>query len=152
MRRATSSDVSKLVELMAEFYAESNYNLDRVVAAAAFKALIDDDSLGYVWIIDAGGQDVGHLVLTLKYAMEYGGMAACLDDLYVRPSWRNKGLAQQALTEAREFSESLHIHAISVEVAFDNGSAQAAYRKVGFSECSNRQLLALVLRPPTHVV
>ena len=93
MRRASPNDIPLLVGLMAEFYAEGGYDLNHARAAGAFAAILADDRLGYVWIIQAEHQDVGHIVLTLKYAMEYGGLVACLDDLYVRPDWRNKGLS-----------------------------------------------------------
>jgi len=88
---------------MAEFYAEGGYELNRAVAAAAFSAVIGDRRLGYVWIIQSQGQDVGHVVFTLRYAMEYGGIIACLDDLYVKQPWRNQGYATAALKETQQF-------------------------------------------------
>jgi hypothetical protein len=48
-------------------------------------------------------------VLTLKFAMEYGGLVACLDDLYVQPAWRNKGLSTAALLEVRTSSTASRI-------------------------------------------
>ncbi len=40
-------------------------------------------------------------VLTYRFAMEFSGMIACLDDLFVQPNYRNKGLATAALVELR---------------------------------------------------
>jgi len=135
---------------MAEFYAEGGYDLNHARATGAFAAILADERLGYVWIIQAEHQDVGHIVLTLKYAMEYGGMVACLDDLYVQPDWRNKGLSTGALVEIRSFCEGLGIRALTVEVGHNNGPAQTVYRRVGFAEAADRQLLALALAAPTH--
>jgi GNAT superfamily N-acetyltransferase len=137
---------------MADFYAEAGYELERERAAGAFAPIIADERLGYVWIIQLGQNDVGHLVLTLKYAMEYGGLIACLDDLYVMPAWRNKGLSRAALLEVRRFCEKAGIRAITVEVSPHNGPAQHVYRRVGFTEPADRQLLALALAAPTHVL
>ncbi len=152
MRRATYDDIPLLVDLMTDFYAEGGYELHRPRAAAAFEAILADARLGYVWIITAEDLDVGHLVLTLKYGMEYGGMLGCLDDLYVRPAWRNKGLSGAALLQLRSFCDAAAIRALTVEVGYDNGPAQTVYRRAGFTECTNRQLLALALAPPSHVV
>ena len=152
MRRASSDDIPLLVDLMAEFYAEAGYDLSRTRAAEAFAAILADDRLGYVWIIQAAHQDVGHIVLTLKYAMEYGGPVACLDDLYVKPDQRNKGLSTAALIEIRRFCERAGIRALTVEVGHNNGPAQSVYRRAGFAEAADRQLLALALAPPTHVL
>ena len=152
MRRATPDDIPLLVGLMAEFYAEGGYELNPVRAAEAFAAILADERLGYVWIIRAEHQDVGHIVLTLRYAMEYGGLIACLDDLFVRPDWRNKGLSTVALVEVRKFCEGHGIRALTVEVGHNNGPAQTVYRRVGFAEAANRQLLAMALTDPTHVL
>jgi GNAT superfamily N-acetyltransferase len=140
------------VELMTEFYAEAGYALDRARAGEAFAAVLADERQGSVWIIQVEHQDVGHMVLTLRYAMEYGGLIACVDDLYVRRDWRNRGLATSALVEARTFCERDGIRALTVEVGQDNGSAQTVYRRVGFVDAVGRQLLALPLAPPTHEI
>ena len=152
MRRATPGDIPLLVDLMAEFYAEADYALDRACAAGAFTAILADERLGYVWIIQAENHDVGHIVLTLKYAMEYSGLIACLDDLYVKPDWRNQGLSTGALTEVRDFCKQAGIRALTVEVGHNNGPAQKVYRRVGFAEAVDRQLLALPLAAPTHIL
>jgi len=152
MRRANSSDIPLLVALMAEFCAEGGDDLNHARAGTAFAAIIGDERLGYVWIIQVENQDVGHLVLTLKYAMEYGGAIACLDDLYVRPDWRNKGLSTAALIEVRDFCETAGIRALTVEAGYQNGPAQTVYRRIGFAEASDRQLLVLALAAPTHIL
>ena len=137
---------------MAEFYAEAGLELQRERAASAFAAMLADEHLGYVWIIQDGAQDVGHLVVALRYAMEYGGLIACLDDLYVRPGSRNKGLSTAAVQELRAFCERSGIRAITVEVGPENPPAQAVYRRAGFVEVTQRQLLALPIAAPAHVV
>jgi len=152
MRRATPGDIPLLVDLMAEFYAEASYALDHARAAGAFVAILADERLGYVWIIQAENHDVGHIVLTLKYAMEYSGLIACLDDLYVKPDWRNRGLSTKALIEVRNFCKQAGIRALTVEVGHNNGPAQKVYRRVGFAEAADRQLLALPLAAPTHIL
>jgi hypothetical protein len=67
MRQATTDDIPLLAGLMAELYAEAGYELDHARAKTAFGAILDE-RLGYVWIIQAERQDVGHLVLTLRFA------------------------------------------------------------------------------------
>ena len=152
MRLAGMNDIGALVDLMAEFYAESGYVLERARAEAAFRDVIADPRLGFVWLIEMDGVGVGHLVLTLRYAMEHGGPIACLDDLYVRPSWRNRGLSSNALRDAIEFCRARGIRAITVETGPGNGAAQNVYRRAGFSVLADREMLSLSLADPTHVV
>lgn len=152
MRRANPQDVPLLVGLMAEFYAEARYDLNHAHAAGAFAAILADERLGYVWIIETDDRAVGHIVVTLRFAMEYGGLVACLDDLYVKLHWRNSGLSTAALVEVRSFCERAGIRALTVEVGHKNGPAQSVYRRVGFTEAADRQLLALALTAPTHIL
>ncbi len=151
MRRAEIADIPELLDLMSEFYAEAGYQLDRAHAARAFADVIGDERLGYIWLLTSDRQDVGHAVIVLRYAMEYGGMIACLDDLYVRSAFRGRGIAGAALGEIREFCRENGIRAMTVEVGFHNAAAQKVYRRAGFVELSDRELLALALAAPTHV-
>jgi GNAT superfamily N-acetyltransferase len=152
MRRAEPGDIESLIGLMAEFYAEAGYTLDNTQAEGAFAALLNDERLGFVWVLEANATVIGHVVLTLRYAMEYAGLIACLDDLYVRPAWRNLGISTSALSEVKEFCATSGIRALTVEVGKDNGPAHAVYRRAGFTEAADRQLLTLPLFPPAHVV
>jgi GNAT superfamily N-acetyltransferase len=152
MRRAAPADIPALVALMADFYAESGFLLDQGIASTAFADILNDHRHGYVWIIEADGHDIGHAVVTVRYAMEYGGLMACLDDLYVRPSWRNRGLSTRALAEITAFCRDAGFRAITVEVGHDNGPARKVYQRAGFEEARGRVLLALTLAAPAHVV
>jgi GNAT superfamily N-acetyltransferase len=149
MRHASANDVPQLVAMMAEFYAESGYPLNQQHAAEAFATLLADDRLGYVWFIQAEGQDAGYVVVTLGYSMEYGGASAFVDDLYVRAPFRRAGLATAALTEVRAFCTRQGVRALHVETGRDNAAAEAVYRRAGFTQ-TDRQLLALRLANPTH--
>ena len=149
MRMASASDVPRLVALMDEFYAEGGYPLNHRRAVAAFDGLLADERFGRVWLIQSGGQDVGHVVLTVCYSMEYGGPVAFIDDLFVQKAFRGAGLATAALADVRAFAVERGIRAIHLEVARDNAPAQAAYRRAGFHP-TDRQLLTLKLADPTH--
>jgi GNAT superfamily N-acetyltransferase len=153
MRRASISDIPVLLELMSDFYSEGGYSLDHIHAERAFAALLSDERLGYAWLIEEQNGEtktVGYLVLTLRFGMEYGGLMACLDDLFVIPQSRNKGLSKAALFEVRDFCERIGVRAITVEVGYSNAPAQAVYRRLGLTEAKDRQLLALALAAPTH--
>src|ERR1017187_3523480 len=120
MKRASPSDVPQLVTMMDEFHAEFGYPLNHQHATEAFATLLADDRLGCVWFIQADGQDVGYLVLTLCHSMEYGGLTAFVDDLFVRLPFRRLGLATAALTEVRAFCVQRGVRAIHVETGRDN--------------------------------
>jgi ribosomal protein S18 acetylase RimI-like enzyme len=144
MRPAALEDVPVLVALMTEFYSETATPLDLKRAADAFAAVVADDRLGRVWLIQAGDDDVGYAVVTLSYSMEFGGRNAFLDDLFIRSDFRGAGLGTAALKEVRAFCIEQGVRALHLETGQDNTAAQALYRSAGF-KVTDRQLLTLVL-------
>ena len=150
VRKASRNDIERLVALMAEFYAEGGYPLNHRRAAEALAEFVKDDRLGQVWLIQAGSQVVGHVVVTLCFSMEYGGLIAFVDDLFVQQGFRRAGLGTAALAEVRAFCAERGVRALFVETGPDNVAAQAVYRRAGFVN-TDRQLLALRLADPTHI-
>jgi diamine N-acetyltransferase len=149
MRQANADDLADLLELMQEFYGEAGYPLNPDRARAAFLPLLAPGQLGQVWLGEFDGRVAGHLVLTFGYSMEYGGRSAFVDDLFVRPALRNRGVGRALVEQARAICEELGVRAMHLEVARANGPAQAVYRAVGFGS-TDRELLTLALAAPTH--
>src|SRR5438552_3561674 len=97
MRKASLNDIQQLVGMMAEFYSASPYTLNPRRATDAFTALLADERLGHVWIIQANSGDIGYVVVTLCHSMTFGGMAAIVDDFFIRPAFRGAGFGKAAM-------------------------------------------------------
>ena len=149
MRKASPSDVEQLIAMMDEFYAEGGFPLNHHRTTEAFTTLIADDRLGCVFFIQAGAEDVGYVVVTLCYSMEFGGPNAFVDDLFVRKPFRGAGLGTAALTGLRDEFTKRGVRAIHVVTGRDNAAAQAVYRRAGFAH-TDRELLTLKLANATH--
>jgi GNAT superfamily N-acetyltransferase len=144
IRLATLSDVDALVRLMTQFYAESDFTLSAQAAARTFEALLDDFRLGQVWLIEQDGHAAGFVVLTVSFSMEYGGLRGFVDDFFVAPPYRRRGLAHAALEEVKTACRRRGVRALLVETGPDNSAAIAAYKSVGFED-SGRCLMMLPL-------
>jgi ribosomal protein S18 acetylase RimI-like enzyme len=128
VRRASFDDIDDLVALMREFYAESDYPLDVTWARQAFEQLLSDPSRGCVWLLTFENEIVGHVVLTVRFAMEFGGLSAYVDDLFVR--------LKELISEAtRRGCRSLH-----VEVDPEDAAAMALYAEFGLAKRKDQRL------------
>lgn len=144
-RMAKHSDIPRLVELMHEFYEESSFPLDRDWSARSFEALIAEPTYGAVWLIEQGDVPVGHVVLCVRFAMEFGGLSGYIDDLFVRPAYRRNGAARVGLDAVLFECRRRTCRSIHVEVGADNHAANALYRQYGLVLGDDeRQALRLV--------
>jgi GNAT superfamily N-acetyltransferase len=137
--RASSVDIGALVGLMREFYAEGGYALDDEWAASSFSALLGDPSRGMAWIVKVDGEPAGHAVLTLRHSMEFGGADAFVDDLFVRPGFRRRGLGRALLAALFDECARRGVLAVHVETGADNAAARALYDSFGMKD--RRRLL-----------
>lgn len=141
-RLANRADIPRLVALMREFYAEASVPLEDAWAARAVAGLIDDPSRGAVWLIEHGNAAVGHVVLSIRYAMEYGGPIGYIDDLFVRAEHRRMGAARVALDALVAECRRRRCRALYVEVGSSNDAAMALYRRYGMAAApDDRQTL-----------
>ena len=149
IRPATANDVPALVALMTAFYAEADYPLPAGPAARAFHTLLADHRLGGIWLAEVDGAAVGHAVLTLSFSMEYGGLRGFVDDLYVSPAVRGRGVGLALLGAVRSACAERGVRALHVEVGPENATARRLYARAGYAE-SGHLLLTLPLAPPVH--
>jgi GNAT superfamily N-acetyltransferase len=150
VRPATSADVGILVALMTSFYAEAGFPLPEGPATRAFGALLAEPRLGGAWLAELDGAVAGHVVLTLCFSMEYGGLRGSIDDLYVRPEARGKGAGAALLAAARADAVARGVRAMQVEVGRDNHVARHLYARAGYAD-TEHLLLALPLASPVHI-
>lgn len=149
-RRATLDDVPLLVTLMREFYAESALSLDERWAADSFFILLSDSGKGAVWIASDGDEPAGYIVLTVRHSMEYGGPDGFIDDLYVRPAHRRRGLGAAALEALLAESRQRELKALHVETARDQTPGRRLYEGFDFGVADEkRELLSLRLSSST---
>ena len=67
------------------------------VSRRALATLLDDDTLGGVWVLEDEQGVAGYLAVTLGYSLEYGGRDAFIDELYLAARARGRGAGRAAL-------------------------------------------------------
>jgi GNAT superfamily N-acetyltransferase len=81
--------------------------------------------------------------------MSYGGLCAMVDDFFIQPEYRGRGLGKAAMAKVRSLCARRGVRAIHVETGRDNAAAVAVYRGSGFLETDHAHL-TLALAAPTH--
>lgn len=149
IRPAQMSDVAMLATMMIEVYGEAGLALEREAAQRAFEQLIHSPDRGCVWILESDATPAGFVVLTMMYAMEYGGLRGFVDDFFVRPAFRKRGLGALALARVKAHCLAMGIRALYVQTGPDNDVAQRVYKRAGFTN-TGHQLFVQPLAGPIH--
>ncbi len=75
---------------------------------------------------------IGYALLYTFWSNEYGGMVLTLDELYVLPLFRNRGISSQYIKTLEEQSSSYVL--LALEVMPGNEKAKSLYSRLGFKE------------------
>jgi ribosomal protein S18 acetylase RimI-like enzyme len=136
IRRARPGDGPALVELQREFYREDGI-AHAPINARALHRLLRSPQAGVAWVIESGAgrarSPIGYIVLTIGYSLERGGRDSFIDELYVRPEQRGRGLGAHAIGTAEAAARRLGVRAVHLEVDTGNDRARRLYERSGFA-------------------
>src|SRR5512143_2680335 len=140
LQPATPDRIPVLLHWMRDFYAHEKIPFAPAVSEPVLRELLARSELGRVLEIVADARPVGYAVLAVGFSLEFGGRSAFLDELYVEPAWRGRGIGAIALGLLQEASRELGARSLALEVGLDNPGAERLYRREGFTS-NGRQLM-----------
>jgi ribosomal protein S18 acetylase RimI-like enzyme len=147
-KAANHADMDVLLALRREFCRHAGIEFDESRARVALVRLLDDPSLGRVWLSDSGGATVGFVVLIFSYSLEFDGRDAYIDEIYLQEPYRGRGLGPKSLLFAEGVCAALGVRALHLGVDRNNRRALAAYLKAGFED-RNHYLLTKRIGTPS---
>lgn len=136
MRAATRGDAAKLCAMIAAFNAEDGHPL-RADVSSALCALIADPALGAAFVIEQGASIAGYAILCHGFSLEYGGRDTILDEIYLLPEFRGRGIGAAVLRDLYRWASAEGLRAIHLEVMADN-PAMRLYHRQGFVDRGSR--------------
>lgn len=141
LRAARAADLDAVLELAVAFYAEDGFATPReklaehlaqlLVSAAAHAAVAEED-----------GEIVAFAISTSSYGLE-DGLIAELEDLYVAPGFRRRGLAAELIEDSARWAAGIGASRLEIVIA-PNGQDVShlydIYRDRGFVDEGRRLL------------
>jgi len=129
----SEQEISTLLPLMREFYAQQHMAFDEAVAGAALQKLSSNPDLGQTYLIFRGQELAGYFAVTFCFSFEFHGRFALLDELYIREPFQRQKLGRAAVEFAQRVCRDAKIKAIRLEVWTGNTGAQSLYKAEGFN-------------------
>ena len=91
-------DLDGLVPLVRAYHEFEHVVLSDAQRVAALKPLLTDASLGRIWLIRMRGCLVGYIAVCFGYSIEFIGKDAFVDEFFIEPGWRGRGIGSKVLT------------------------------------------------------
>jgi GNAT superfamily N-acetyltransferase len=129
---ARNEDLESILQLLRTQLEEHDIVLTSHALERATRGLIEDHSLGRILTARLDGQLVGVAVISFLWTLEHGGPAAWLDEVYVEPSRRGRGIGKQLIEAAMQVASESGCIALDLEVDAGHEAAQRLYQKMDF--------------------
>ena len=129
------SDIDLMLELMHGLQQDDPWSVpfrEEEVRKSLCELLVTP-SAGRAFLIRDDQLSIGYLVLSFDFSLEYGGKNAWIDELFIRPEFRGKGIGSQALDFAAQTARELGAKVLHLEVNRGNPAIDL-YRRNGFKD------------------
>ena len=145
IRLARPEDLATLLPLVAAFHAEEGIESSEDQQRAAVGPLLEGIPYGAVYLIGPARAPVGYIIVTFSWSVEFGGMDGFVDELFIRPAVRGRGIASEVLIALPRTLAEAGIRALHLEVDRDNEPAQRLYTRARFQPRDRYMLMSKVL-------
>ena len=129
----TPEDAATLLPLVAAFHAEYGLDLDDAHRERAVLPLLEGSPLGAAWLLGPRRAPVGYVIASFGWAVELGGIDGFVDELYVRPAVRGRGLASEAVHALCGALKDAGVTTLHMEVDRTDEPVQRFYTRAGFA-------------------
>ncbi len=134
LRRAALQDIPEIMTMMANFHADDRIAWDAEEAQRAIRDLLEHQTYGIFWLVELDNRPLGFLVLTFGFSLEFHGRDAFVDEFYIRPEFRCRGIGTKALEYAADYCAANGIRTMHLEVEDSNPRVHRLYGRKGFAD------------------
>jgi ribosomal protein S18 acetylase RimI-like enzyme len=124
-------DRPALEPMVRAYYAEDGLAFDEARQGAALAAMLAGDPLCLAWLVRVADATVGYVVVTLGFSLESGGRDGVIDELFVAPAMRGRGIGAKVLALIEQEARARGLQRLYLEVGHGN-PARGLYRRAGF--------------------
>ena len=147
VRQATLEDVATLLPMVREYWSfEHIAGFASRRVAATLSRLLSEPRLGVGWIASQDGVAAGYMLAVYVFSLEHGGLTAEIDELFVLPEYRGRGLGQGLLACAEAEFARIGCTNVSLQVSQDNHAARNFYCSRGYFPRAGFELLDKQIR------
>lgn len=136
---ASPNDINQIIDLCRALNEEDldftgEVHFDKNAVRTALEELVATPSLGRVWLICSDEKPIGYAVLTFGFSLESHGRDGIIDEIYIAPAYRGRGIGTQVMKSVEVEARQLGLKKLYLEVERNNHRAKSLYLKLGFED------------------
>ena len=129
---ATVSDCRESARLLVQQLAEHSVEAADEELSCVLEKIVADAARGFVLLARENGRIVGIVYVATILSAEHCGLIAWLEELYVMPCHRSRGIGTALMAAIIERAREAGILAIDLEIDARHSRAESLYRRLGF--------------------
>lgn len=140
IRKMKPSDENEVLAMMRPFYSSPAVftNGSEAIFRRDFAECISDSPFLEGYILEDEDRILGYSMLAHSFSTEFGKPCVWIEDIYLKPEARGKGLGTEFLTFVRKtYPQAI----LRLEVEEENTPAISAYQKSGFASLPYLEML-----------
>ena len=142
----TAADIPALLPLVEQYWIHEDItHFDAKRVAGQLERLCGEPALGGGWLAHSRGEIAGYLLAVYVFSLEHLGLTAEIDEFFVLPSARGKGLGDALLGAAESAFTQRGCTNVALQLGRGNDRARVFYRAHGYRERSGYELLDKML-------
>lgn len=138
---ATPEHLDRLLPLVAAFHDEAGLGTNAETQRSGIEPLLDGIPHGTAYLIGPARAPIGYIVISFGWSVEFGGLDGFVDEIYIRPGVRGRGIAGEVLRALPKALAEAGLKALHLEVDKTNTAAQKLYAACGFRARDGYQLM-----------
>ncbi|APZ54329.1 GNAT family N-acetyltransferase [Salipiger abyssi] len=142
---ADGGDLEKLMPMVSAFHAEEGYGTDEAHVRAALEPILNGLPHGAIWLVGPRKAPVGYILVSFGWSMEFGGLDAVLDEIFIRPAVRGRGMGGEALHQLVAGLRDAGVKAVHLEADRTDEPLQRFYQRNRFKPRDGYTLMSRIL-------
>lgn len=142
---AKPEHLDKLHTLSRAFAEEMALPVDDTARRNALAPLLEGTPHGAVYLIGPPLAPVGYIALSFGWSLEFGGLEGTVDELFIRPAVRGRGMASEVMHALPKALAPFGLKALSLEVDKTDDAARRLYARAGFTPRDRYVLMSRLL-------
>ena len=149
IRTASPNDMPALVNLVEQYWSfEDIAGFEASRVESLLRAALFAEGRARCWLAEQAGELGGYLLAVLVFSLEHGGMMAEIDEFFVTPAFRRRGIGAALLLKAENVLQESGVRRLQLQLGSGNARARDFYAARDYARRAGFELWDKGLPPP----